>query len=235
MVAKTIGTKVSFAWETVSGVRPTTGYKVWCDCTGHPDLNPEREQIETTKLCETNNKTYEDGLMDFGTLSFGSNLTTDTMDLFIGANGYVTIYATKQASELGLWACVDIQGINKSYFIPVKPQEFGLPSGEAGSNKYELEVRFLATGSAGWNDDPVYDTDTTYDMTITGYVVTGVDLDILKDDKLARSITTSDTSTIVPLPNGTYTVIARKTGKTSQIQDVTIDSDAETVTFTTMA
>ena len=235
MVAKTIGTKVSFAWETVAGVRPTTGYKVWCDCTGHPDLNPEREQIETTKLCETNNKTYEDGLMDFGTLSFGSNLTTETMDLFIGANGYVTTYATKQASGLGLWACVDIQGISKSYFIPVKPQEFGLPSGEAGSNKYELEVRFLATGSAGWNDDPIYDTDTTYNVTITGYVATGVDIDILKDDKIVRSITTSATSTVVPLPNGTYLVTARADSKTSQAKDLTVDDAVATVTFTTMA
>lgn len=156
MVAKTIGTKVSFAWETISGERPTTGYKVWCDCTSHPDLNPERDQIETTTLCQTNNHTYEDGLMDFGTMAFGSNLTQETMDLFLGDEGYVKLYEDKQSEGLGLWVAVDIQGIDKSYFIPVKPQPFGMPSGEAGSNKYELEVRFLATGSAGWFEDPTY-------------------------------------------------------------------------------
>ena len=72
-------------------------------------------------------------------------------------------------------------------------------------------------------------------MTITGYVATGVDIDILKDDKIVRSITTTATSTVVPLPNGTYLVTARADSKTSQAKDLTVDDAVATVTFTTMA
>lgn len=159
MVAVTIGTKVSFAWETVAGTRPTTGYEVWCDCTSHPDLNPARDQIETTTLCQENNHTYTAGLRDFGDLEFGANLTQTTLDKFIGANGYKTLYPTKKdndGNQLGLWICIDIKAIDKSYYIPVEPQDFGMPSGEAGSNKYDLSVFFSVTGDAVWAADPTY-------------------------------------------------------------------------------
>ena len=156
MVAVTIGTKVSFAWETEAGVRPTTGYKKWCDCTAHPDLNPARDQIETTTLCQENNHTYTSGLRDFGEIEFGSNLTQSTMDLFIGEEGYNTLYESKKADGLGLWVCIDIKHINKSYYIPVEPQDFGMPEGEAGSNRYELSVYFSVTGDAVWAEDPTY-------------------------------------------------------------------------------
>lgn len=157
MVAVTIGTKVSFAWETESGVRPTVGYKKWCDCTSHPDLNPARDQIETTTLCQENNHTYTSGLRDFGELEFGANLTQNTLDLFIGETGYNTLYPTKKEEGLGLWACVDIKAINKAYYIPVEPQDFGMPAGEAGSNKYDLSVYFSVTGDAVWAEKPTYE------------------------------------------------------------------------------
>lgn len=231
MVAKTIGTNVSFAWETTPNVRPTSGYKRWCDCTSHPDLNPAREQIETTTLCQTNNKTYEDGLRDYGDLGFGANLTPETMDLFIGDNGYVTLYPSKNNDGLRLWACIDIQGINKSYYIPVKPQDFGLPEGEAGSNKYELTVNFSAVGDAGWYDDPIYADTTTHFVTFEGYVSSNVHIDVLNSDRIVRSVVTSGANISIELPVGKYTIIARKEGNVSQVQDITIVDTNVTVTF----
>lgn len=231
MVAKTIGTIVSFAWETTPGVRPVSGYKKWCDCTGHPDLNPAREQIETTTLCQINNKTYEDGLRDYGDLGFGANLTNETMDLFIGSTGYVTEYPSKNNDGLRLWVCIDIRGINKSYYIPVKPQDFGLPEGEAGSNKYELTVNFSAVGDAGWYDDPIYADTTTHFVTIDGYAVNGVNVDILNQDRVVRSITTSGVSIAVELPVGDYTLIARKANNVSQIKDIKVVDSNITVTL----
>lgn len=231
MVAKTIGTIVSFAWETTAGVRPVSGYKRWCDCTGHPDLNPAREQIETTTLCQTNNKTYEDGLRDYGELGFGSNLTNATMELFIGTNGYVTQYPAKNNDGLRLWVCIDIRGINKSYYIPVKPQDFGLPEGEAGSNKYELTVNFSAVGDAGWYDDPIYADETTHFVTIDGYSVNGVNIDILNEDRIVRSLTTNGTSVSTELPVGSYTLVARKANNGSQIKDIEVSDSNITVTL----
>ena len=230
MVAKTIGTKVSFAWETVAGVRPTSGYMGWCDCTSHPDLNPEADQIETTTLCQEHNHTYEDGLVDFGTLEFGANMTPTTYDLFLGTNGLLEEYAGKEAQGLRLWVCIDIKGFPKSYYVPVKPQPMGLPSGEAGSNKYDLVVRFSVVGDAGWYDDPVYATQTSYTITFTGFGAGTTNIKILEGATVKRDITTTETSVDVVLPVGTYLAIASRDSYDSQVKDVTV-SAAATVEF----
>lgn len=231
MVAKTIGTKVSFAWETQSGVRPTTGYKKWCDCTSHPDLNPEADQIETTTLCQEHNHTYEDGLVDYGTLEFGANMTQETFDLFLDdENGLVVEYNNKSTLGLGLWVCIDIKGNNKSYYIPVKPQPFGLPAGEAGSNKYDLVVRFSVTGDAGWFADPEYVDESYYNVTVTGYAVDGVKIQVLKSSNVVKEAITSGVTTVLSLGDGNYTVIASKDAN-AQVQLVTVNGAAETVTF----
>lgn len=242
MVAKTIGTHVSFAWETVAGKRPTTGYTEWCDCTSHPDFNPEPDQIETTTLCETYMHTYEDGLVDFGTLEFGSNMTTDTYNLILGTSGFATLYESKAASNLRLWVCVDIKGFNKSFYVPVKPQKrgFGLPDGEAGSNKYDLIVRFMPAESsvagsdgAGWYDDPTYATQTTYTATFTGYSVNGVNIKILDANSIVvNDLITSDTSTDVVLAAGEYLAVATKSANDPQIQNVDVTSSSATISFT---
>ena len=143
-VATTIGTRVYYGFEEAPGVRPTEKekYTLWEDCTSHPDFNPEREQIETTTLVQENNKTYTDGLKDFGALEFGFNLTQDVLDAFLEKDTGIIDKARKEQEEgKGMWICIDIKHVNKSYFIPVEPQDFGLPAG-ATNSKYELTVRF---------------------------------------------------------------------------------------------
>lgn len=231
MVAKTIGTVVSFAWEQEAGVRPVDGYKKWCDARSHPDLNPEADQVETTTLCQTHNHTYEDGLVDFGVLEFGSNMTQSTFDLFLGESGYATVYPEKSEQGLRLWACIHIRGINKAYFIPVKPQPFGLPEGEAGSNAYELVVRFSVVGDAGWFEAPIYEEDEAYAVTITGYGGEGVELDVVNASAVIRSFTTVDTTTTLQLPVGNYVVLARKEGQATQSRDLALTGAGQTITF----
>lgn len=155
-VAVTIGTRVSLGWgdSKAKGKHPTTGYKTWCDCVSHPDLNQSRDQIETTTLCQENNHTYTSGLRDFGELEFGSNLTQSTMDMFLNeTDGFYATYEAQRKAGKYLWVCIDIKHINKSYFVPVEPQDFGLPGGEAGSNKYDLSVFFSVIGDAYWAAD----------------------------------------------------------------------------------
>lgn len=154
-VATSIGTRVYYGFETIAGTRPTerSAYTLLEDCTSHPDFNPEREQIETTTLMQTHNKTYTQGLRDFGALEFGFNLTQKTLDEFLASGtGLIDQYKENSAEGKRLWICVDIQHINKSFFIPVEPQDFGLPAGTTNS-KYELTVRFNVAGDAGWFDD----------------------------------------------------------------------------------
>lgn len=156
-VATAIGTKVFYGFETEAGVRPTfkENYTHFEDCTSHPDFNPEREQIETTTLAQENNKTYTQGLKDFGALEFGFNLTQKVLDQFLAEDTGIIDLAKKNAEEgKRMWLCVDIKYINKSFFIPVEPQDFGLPAGNTNS-KYELTVRFNVIDDAGWYADLV--------------------------------------------------------------------------------
>lgn len=193
IVATTIGTRVYYGFETTAGVRPTSlsEYTLLEDCTSHPDFNPEREQIETTTLKEENNKTYTYGLRDFGTMEFGFNLTQDTLDLFLAqGTGILDLYKTNMEAGKRLWLVVDIRNVNKSYFIPVEPQDFGLPEGTVNT-KYELTVRFTATGDGIWADDltsgdeptptppaPEFDYSITYDLTnaTSSNTATGVNI-----------------------------------------------------------
>lgn len=154
-VATSIGTKVRYAFETVAGQRPTAlkDYKLWEDCTSHPDFNPEREQIETTTLVQENNKTYTSGLKDLGVLEFGFNLTQEVLDSFLTKDSGIYDLAEKNLADgKRMWISVDIKYIDKSYFIPVEPQKFGLPGGQTNS-KYELVVRFNPSGDGDWYDD----------------------------------------------------------------------------------
>ena len=107
-----------------------------------------------TTLCQENNHTYTSGLRDFGELEFGSNLTQSTMDMFLNeTDGFYATYEAQRKAGKYLWVCIDIKHINKSYFVPVEPQDFGLPGGEAGSNKYDLSVFFSVIGDAYWAAD----------------------------------------------------------------------------------
>lgn len=243
MVAKTIGTKVSFAWETVAGQRPTTGYEIWCDCTSHPNFNPEPDQIETTTLCEPYMHTYEDGLLDFGSLEFGSNMTVNTFNLVMGVNGFATVYEAKAAQNLRLWVCVDIANYPKSFYVPVKPQKngFGLPEGEAGSNKYDLVVRFMPAESnvsgsdtAGWYDDPTYASETNYTLTVN--TESGVNIKVLDENSIVvAEKTTTDSTATFTLAAGVYAVIGSKEGTASQIKDADLSSANASVSFDTFA
>lgn len=157
IVATTIGTRVYYGFETTAGVRPTklNEYTLLEDCTSHPDFNPEREQIETTTLIQENNKTYTSGLKDFGSMEFGFNLTQDVLDIFLTeGTGILDAYKANMEDGKRLWLCVDIRFVDKSFYIPVEPQDFGLPEGSTNS-KYELSVRFTATGDGIWADDPI--------------------------------------------------------------------------------
>ena len=98
-----------------------------------------------------------------------------------------------------------------------------------------MTLHFTPIGEPIWDTKPTYVGTTTYNVTFTGYVATGVDISVFKDNGLVREFETEDTSTIIKLPNGDYTAVAKKSGKTTQVKDFTVDSAVETVTFSTFA
>ena len=154
-VVTSVGTKVYYCFEATAGVRPTalSAYTIFDDCISHPNFNPEREQIETTTLKQTNNKTYTYGLKDFGVLEYGFNLTEEVCDLFLTAStGIIALAATNLALGKRMWIAHDIDGLSRTFFIPVEPQDFGLPEGTVNS-KYELTIRFNPIDDGLWADD----------------------------------------------------------------------------------
>lgn len=165
---KSIGTKVSYAWETVAGTRPTAGYVLIPDIKETPDLNPESEKLETTTLLNIKNKRYTNGLQDFGTLPFKANQTKEIIDLHIQL---IADYATKSALGLGLWVCVDVIGLD-SCFLPVEPDAIGIAGG-ATNVVYDYTLNFSLVDDIVWATDPTYSTDTTYLLTFTVWAGAG--------------------------------------------------------------
>lgn len=231
-----IGVKVSYAFETIAGTRPTSGYKRIPEVKEIPEMNPQPETLETTSFDNLEYKTYIDGLKDLGgVLDFTANYTQALYDLWQTAStGVMAQYASAKAEGKAMWLCIDIPSLNKSCYLSVIPSNLGLPAASINSIM-ELTLHFTPVGEPVWDSDPTYEGTTVYNVTISGYAVSGVDIDILKGNDVVRSIITGDdTSIITKLPAGDYTFIGRKSGKTSQIVDSTI-SEAATVTFTTFA
>lgn len=220
---KSIGTKVSYAWETVAGTRPTTGYTIIPDIKETPDLNPESEKLETTTLLNTKNKTYTNGLQDFGALEFNANQTKEIIDLH---TLLITDYATKSALSLGLWLCIDIIGLD-SCFLPVEPDAIGIAGG-ATNVVYDYTLRFSLVDDIVWADDPVYATDTTHLLTFTVNsgtgtgAVDGASVLVVASDVYRTVLTDTNGQAQFSLKAGTYDYKVSKSGITSKYGSSTI-------------
>lgn len=74
----TAGTKVTYAWETTSGTRPTTGYVQIPDIKEVPALDSAPEALDSTTLSNEKYKSSIDGLIDLGgNINFTVNLTNE--------------------------------------------------------------------------------------------------------------------------------------------------------------
>lgn len=153
-----IGTKVSYAFETTKGTRPTSGYKKIPEIKEIPDMNPTPETGETTSMDNLEYRTYVPLLKDLGgTLAFTANLTQELYDLWNGADGIMEKWNTSKQSGLAMYLCIDIQGLNESCYLSVEPSNFGMPSLSTNSVA-EHTVYFTPVGEPIWADDPEYAT-----------------------------------------------------------------------------
>lgn len=74
----TAGTKITYAWETTAGTRPTTGYTIIPDIKEVPALDSAPEALDTTTLYNEKYKTSIDGLIDLGgNIGLTANLTNE--------------------------------------------------------------------------------------------------------------------------------------------------------------
>ena len=153
-----IGAKVSFAFETTAGTRPTTGYKKLPQIKEIPEMNPSPETLETTSLDNTEYKTYIDGLKDLGgSLAFTANFTQELYDLYNGADGIMKQWedAKKAEPSKAMYLCIDINGLKESCYLSVIPSKLGIPAASVNSIM-EVNLYFTPAGEPEWATDPEY-------------------------------------------------------------------------------
>lgn len=155
----TIGVKVSYAFETTAGTRPTSGYKIIPQIKSTPSFNAQPETIETTSFDNLTNKTYINGLKDLGgAMEFTANFTQELYNMWNNStSGVIKQYNTAKASGKGMWIAVDIPGLSDSAFLPVEPTELGMPELSVNSVA-EVSVFFTPVGDTVWAEDPTYAT-----------------------------------------------------------------------------
>lgn len=119
-----IGTKVSYAIESVSGERPLTGYKVIDGMKGTPELNISPSVGDTTSFANLKYTSKTPLLREMpDSLSFDAIFGQEFADT------WMEIYEESQIAKetnLRTWFAIDIVGFDKSFYIVGEPQELGI-------------------------------------------------------------------------------------------------------------
>lgn len=150
-----IGAKVSFAFETTAGTRPTTGYTKIPAITEIPEMNPSPEMLDTTSMDNLEYTTGVQGLKTLDSLAFTARFSQELFDLYEGTSGIKAQWGTAKSSEKAMWLCIDIDGLDKSCYISVEPANLGMPSASTNS-VIDVSLYFTPVGEPEWAADPTY-------------------------------------------------------------------------------
>lgn len=151
-----IGAKVSYAMETTAGTRPTTGYTKIPKVTEIPEMNPTPDILDTTSLDNLQYTTGTSGLKTLDALAFVARFSQELFDLYEAeSTGIIALYNAGRNQSLGMWICIDIDGLNKSCYIPVEPSPLGMPAVSTNS-VIDVSLYFTPVGEPVWGTDPTY-------------------------------------------------------------------------------
>lgn len=156
-----IGAKVSFAFETTKGTRPTAGYKKIPAITEIPEMNPSPEMLDTTSMDNLEYTTGVQGLKTLDSLAFTARFSQELFDLYEDSTkGIKTQWATAKSTGNAMWLCIDIPNLTKSCYISVEPANLGMPSASTNS-VIDVSLYFTPVGEPIWDVDPTYQTSST--------------------------------------------------------------------------
>ena len=152
-----IGVKVSYAFESVAGTMPTSGYALIPQVKEIPEMNPQPEPLDTTSFDNLEYTTSVPGLKDIGgDLAFTANFTQALYDLWEDAStGVMKQWDTAKADGKAMYLCIDIPGLDESCYISVVPSNIGLPATSVNS-VMEVVLHFTPVGEPVWASDPTY-------------------------------------------------------------------------------
>lgn len=121
-----IGTKISIAFESVAGTKPTTDYELIPMITSMPDgLSSDPDTIDTTSFDNLKNRSSIEGLTDLSAImSLESNYSDYGDNLW---NEYVDKQKSKENTDGKVcWLFIDNPSIKKKWFIPINPITTGV-------------------------------------------------------------------------------------------------------------
>ena len=131
-VYTTLGCKVSYAWEETAGTRPVSGYEIIWDCIRSPSIGGEPDEVETTPLTATKNKTYVQLLQELSDKSIVCNATDEVFAI------HRTMMTTKAANLAEtpvkcMYVCVDIAAADKAFYVRCMPSDTNIAALEPNS------------------------------------------------------------------------------------------------------
>ncbi len=226
-----IGTKISYAIETVSGERPVSGYKVIDGMKSTPELNIAPSVGDTTSFANEKYTSKAPLLREMpDSLEFGAVFGQEFADKWIEL--YEASELAKQDNKR-TWFCIDIKGFDKAFYIVGEPQELGLSALEVNS-VIDYNVFVVPTGEMVVAGDPIYDGETTQKVT---FVVKGAGSAPVEDAVVEifgfGTVTTDlDGEAEFNLKSGTYDYKVSKEGITSKYGNTTVASASVTVNVT---
>lgn len=145
----TAGTTVTYAWETISGTRPTTGYIQIPDIKEVPALDSAPEALDSTVLTNKKYKSSIDGLIDLGgNINFTANLTNEFQTAW---ETFCAKKAENKKKDCCAWVQVDTPGLNKAIFIPCYPVDIGSPARSVNA-VLEASAYITPCGDLKWEE-----------------------------------------------------------------------------------
>ena len=229
----TLGIKVSYALESVSGQRPVSGYTHLTMLKEIPSLNVAPNTIDATVLSDSEYIVYVQGLKDLGgALEFNANFTEEFYNQWTEA--YETYLLAKKESRR-MWLAIDIPDFSKAFFYPVEPAKYDF-GGATVNSVLESPIHLTIVGESVVDAKPTYTTDTLYELefTVTEDVaseqtpVAGVEIDI---HNIGQTVTNANGVAVISLKNGEYFYKLAKDGYKTVYGGVIIDGSSKAVTI----
>lgn len=202
----TLGIKVSYAIESVSGQRPVNGYTHLTMLKEIPSLNVAPNTIDATVLSDAEYVVYVQGLKDLGgALEFSANFTEEFYNQWTGA--YEAYLLAKKESRR-MWLAIDIPDFSKAFFYPIEPAKYDF-GGATVNSVLESPIHLTIVGESVVDAKPTYTTDALYELefTVTEDIeavqtpVIGVEIDIYG---VGQTVTNADGVAVISLKNGEY-------------------------------
>lgn len=144
----TVGARVKYAFETTSGVRPTSGFVTLKNVTQAPEVKLSLNTIDVSNTQDKISR-YVPGRQDpGGEKEFTINHTDEGVNEW---NTLVALAETKKASKLRLWFEYRYPNSDLSFFFCATPQQLG-NSGFGGNEASTLSGSVVFEEYGGWDD-----------------------------------------------------------------------------------